>query len=60
MKKYSYDFEIEANTEKEADAKMQALTIIAGKLNNRELEKLAWIIKNDPIKTALAKQALGV
>ena len=60
MKKYSYDFEIEANTEKEADAKMQALTIIAGKLNNRELEKLAWIIKNDPIKTALEKQALGV
>lgn len=60
MKKYTYDFEIEANTEKEADAKMQALTIIAGKLNNRELEKLAWIIKNDPIKTALAKQALGV
>ena len=60
MKKYSYDFEIEANTEKEADAKMQALTIIAGQLNNRELEKLAWIIKNDPIKTALAKQALGV
>lgn len=60
MSKFSYDIEISANEENEADIKMQALTILAIKLSAKELEKLAWIVKNDPVKTALAKQALGV
>jgi hypothetical protein len=60
MPKYSYDLEIAASTEKEADTKMRALSVLASKLNDKELEKLADIIKNDPIKTALAKKALGV
>jgi hypothetical protein len=60
MSKFSYDIEISANDENEADIKMQALTILAIKLSAKELEKLAWIVKNDPVKTALAKQALGV
>ncbi|MFA6923609.1 MAG: hypothetical protein WC223_05075 [Bacteroidales bacterium] len=60
MKKYNYKITIEASSEKEADIKMNALTVLASKLNERELEKLAWLVKNDPVKTAMAKKYLGV
>lgn len=60
MAKHSYELTIEAATEKEADTKMKALTTLASKLSAKELEKLAWIVKYDPAKTALAKRALGV
>jgi hypothetical protein len=60
MKKYSYDISIEAKTEQEADAKMAALTALASKLSEKELTRLAHIVKHDPIKTALAKKYLGV
>lgn len=60
MPKFNYELEISASTEKEAETKMRALITLAAKLNEKELEKLADIIKNDPVKTALAKKALGV
>lgn len=60
MKKYTYEISIDAASEKEADTKMKALSVLAKKLSAKELEKLADIIQNDPQKTALAKQALGV
>ncbi|MBX3164686.1 MAG: hypothetical protein KF900_09400 [Bacteroidetes bacterium] len=60
MTKHNYDIAITANNEKEADIKMQALTTLASKLSAKELEKLAHIVKHDPIKTAMAKKALGV
>lgn len=60
MKKYSYDITVDAATEAEADSKMKALSTIAKKLNTKELVKLADIVQNDPVKTALAKKALGV
>ena len=60
MKKFSYDITIEAATEAEADSKSIAIGTIARKLNTKELLKLAEIIEKDPIKTALAKKALGV
>lgn len=60
MSKFSYTFNIDAPTEKDSETKMKALTVLASKLTARELEKLADIIKNDPVKTALAKKALGV
>jgi len=60
MKKYGYEITVEATTEAEADSKMKALTTIAKKLNTKELVKLADTVQNDPIKTALAKKALGV
>ena len=60
MKKYSYDISIETKTEQEADAKMAALTTLASKLTEKELTRLAHIVKHDPIKTALAKKYLGV
>jgi hypothetical protein len=60
MKKFNYDISIEATSEAEADAKMKALSVLAKKLNTKELLKLADIVQNDPVKTAIAKKALGV
>ena len=60
MTKYTYEITISASTEKEADTKMKALTVLSSKLKAAELDKLADIVKNDPIKTAMAKKALGV
>jgi hypothetical protein len=60
MPKFSYELDIEASKESEAETKMKALTVLASKLNAKELERLAHIVKHDPIKTAMAKQALGV
>lgn len=60
MKKYHYDISIEAKTDMEAEAKMNALTTLASKLSEKELSKLAHVIKHDPVKTALAKKYLGV
>jgi hypothetical protein len=60
MKKFQYDITIEAKTETEADGKMTALTTLASKLSTKELTKLAQVVKNDPIKTAMAKKYLGV
>jgi len=60
MKKFHYDLSIEATTESEADAKMTALTTLASKLSQKELTKLAHVIKHDPVKTSLAKKYLGV
>jgi hypothetical protein len=60
MKKFSYDLTIEAATEAEADSKMSAIGTLIKKLTTKELLKLADIVKNDPVKTAMAKKALGV
>jgi hypothetical protein len=60
MKQYNYDLTLQAGNENEADTKMAALTILASKLTAQELAKLAHIVKNDPVKTAMAKQYLGV
>ncbi|MBS1773427.1 MAG: hypothetical protein JST82_11265 [Bacteroidetes bacterium] len=57
---YEYNMKIEAKTETEADEKMKALTILASKLNAKELAKLAQVVKHDPVKTALAKKYLGL
>jgi hypothetical protein len=60
MKKFHYDFTIDASSETEADAKMSALTTLASKLTQKELTRLANVIKHDPVKTELAKKYLGV
>lgn len=60
MPKFKYNFSIEAPTEKEAETKMTALTVLASRLNAKELDKLAHIVKSDPVKTAMAKAALGM
>ena len=60
MAKFGYNFSMEAPTEKEAETKMKALTVLASRLNTKELDKLAHIVKNDPVKLAMAKNALGL
>lgn len=60
MPKFHYEMNIEAASESEATSKMGALTALASKLSEKELSKLAQIVKTDPVKTALAKKYLGV
>ena len=60
MKKFTCDFSVPANTEAEAETKLNALKVLATFLTARELEKLAQVVKNDPIKTSLAKSYLGI
>lgn len=60
MKKYHYTMTIDAQVEKDADEKMQALIILASKLSAKELSGLAHVVKTDPTKTALAKKYLGL
>lgn len=60
MKSYSYKITLEEKSEQDADAKIEALSILGKKLSVKELSKLAHIVKTDPVKTALAKRYLGV
>lgn len=60
MATFNYEINIEATTEAEADTKMKAVTVLVKKLKANELAKLAHIVQTDPIKTAMAKKALGV
>lgn len=60
MQKFCYEISIEAKTDMQAENKMKALAVLASKLSAKELSRLADIVKNDPIKTALAKKYLGV
>ncbi len=60
MNKYEFTINIQALTQAEADAKMQALTTLASRLTEKELSRLSHIIRHDPVKTALAKKYLGV
>jgi hypothetical protein len=60
MKNYTYKFILEETSEQNADAKIEALSILAKKLSVKELSKLAHVVKTDPVKTALAKKYLGV
>lgn len=59
MQNYQYEMNLQASSEREAEAKMKALTILAKHLNENELTKLADVIKNNPNLTATAKAFLG-
>ena len=58
--KYTFEISIEAQAQEEASAKVQAASILMQKLSAREIAKLAEVVKNDPVKTTLAKKALGL
>jgi hypothetical protein len=60
MKNYTYKITLEEISEHDADLKIEALSTLAKKLSVKELSKLAHVVKTDPVKTALAKQYLGV
>lgn len=60
MNKYSFEVSIEAQTQSEAEVKLSAASVLMQKLKAREIAKLADVVKNDPMKTSLAKKALGL
>lgn len=60
MKEFKYDITLQAKTKEEAIAKMTALCALADSLTEKELSKLAHVVQHDPIKTKMAKLALGV
>lgn len=60
MSKFSFDIAIEAPTHQEAEAKLKAASLLMQKLKANEITRLAEVVRNDPVKTALAKRALGL
>ena len=58
--KFNFEVSIEAVTQQEAEVKLTAASTLMQKLRAREIAKLADVVKNDPIKTTLAKKALGL
>jgi len=60
MKKFSFEVTIEAETQQQAEVKLMAASTLMQKLSAREIAKLADVVKNDPVKTTLAKKALGL
>ena len=60
MTKHTFEISIEASSSEEAVEKLKAASVLIQKLKPQEIKKLADVVKNDPIKTALAKKALGL
>jgi hypothetical protein len=60
MNKYSFEVSIEAATQQEAEVKLKAVATLIQKLKTNELVRLAEFVRNDPVKTALAKKYLGL
>jgi hypothetical protein len=60
MQKFSFKISLEANNEKEAQQKMSALTTLASKLSNKELNKLSEIVKENGETLKMAKNFLGL
>ena len=60
MKKFNFDVAIEAQSEEEATEKLTAAIVLMQKLKVNEIKKLSDIVKNDPVKTQMAKRALGL
>lgn len=58
--KYTFEINIEAQSQGEAEVKLTAATILMQKLTAREIGKLADVVKRDPVKTNMAKKALGL
>jgi hypothetical protein len=60
MAKITYDITLDAPTREEVIAKMKAIVVLAARLKTKELEKLAYIVEEDPDTFAMAKSALGL
>lgn len=60
MNKFSFDITIEANSQEEALTKLKAASTLMQKLKPNEISRLADVVKNDPVKTTIAKKALGL
>jgi hypothetical protein len=60
MNKFSFEINIKASNQQEAEAKLKAASILMQKLKAHELTRIAEVVKSDPIKTTLAKKYLGL
>ena len=60
MTRFSFEINIEAQSQQEAEVKLMAAATLMQKLKVREIAKLADVVKNDPVKTTIAKRALGL
>jgi hypothetical protein len=60
MGMYNFEVTIEAASEQDAVEKLKAASVLMQKLKPGEIKKLAEVVKNDPVKTAIAKKALGL
>jgi hypothetical protein len=60
MTTYNYNIRVQATSKEEAEAKLKAICVLLDKLNQKEITKLAFVVANDPVKTKMAKIALGV
>ena len=57
MKPFEFEIKISADSQAEAQQKMQALITIAKKLNTSELIKIAEVVSN-PVQLAFVKSKL--
>lgn len=60
MQKFSYDAVLTEKSQSDADMKMAGLMVLAAKLSAKEVHAMADVVKNDPVKTNMAKMALGL
>ncbi|HSZ72475.1 MAG TPA: hypothetical protein VK750_07340 [Cytophagaceae bacterium] len=60
MTEHIFEVSIKAPTHPEAVEKLKAALTLMQSLKTIEIKKLADVVKNDPIKTAFAKKALGL
>jgi hypothetical protein len=60
MKSYPFEISIEDINEADALQRLKAAVTLMKRLKLSEIQKLAHIVEHDPIKTAMAKRALGV
>ncbi len=60
MEKFSKTLTITGSNEAAVIEKLDALKVLAGKLKTNELKRLAHVVEHEPMKTALAKKALGL
>lgn len=60
MNRYNFEITIQALSQEEAIAKLKASSMLMQQLRPHELARLADVVKNDPVKTAIAKRALGL
>jgi len=58
--KHHFTVTVDAKTGAEAEEKIKAVTTLLSLLSEKELSRMAHVVKHDPVKTALAKTYLGL
>lgn len=60
MQKFTYKITLEADSEKQAQEKMAALTLMARKLTAKELKKISEVVQENGSTMKTAKNFLGL